>query len=60
MANRVFFNGVVELQDDKKDELLFKLNGHRLKPYFETRNNLQKLNLTLGDPSDHEKSLKSG
>lgn len=52
MVNKVYPYGVVELRDYTKDAVL-KVNGHRLKPYYDTKENLKELDLLLGDPSDH-------
>ena len=52
VVNKVYPSGVVELQDYKKNET-FKVNGHRVKSYFDTRENLSELDLALRDPPDH-------
>ena len=39
VVNKVYPHGAVELKDYKKDEF-FKVNGHRVKPYFDTRESI--------------------
>ena len=52
VVNKVYPSGVVELQD-YMTEKLFKVNGHRVKPYIDTRENSSELDLALRDPPDH-------
>ena len=52
VVNKVYPSGMVELQD-YMTERVFKVNGHRVKPYSDTRENLSELDLTLRDPPDY-------
>ena len=49
--SRIFSHGAIELYDPKSNEL-FKVNGHRVKPYFENIPHNEEEELVLAEPTD--------